>query len=154
MDRFKLFEELMKTLHEITTGFNEYESIPRKYGIEEMLFMAETHMLNMIFENEGITLGELSRITRRSNGAISHTITKLINKGLVIKKKMPEDNRSFVVFLTEKGNLVHNYHKNYDRKEFSRLLLEMDSVSEEDFITCIRVMSLISNFEFLKNDNS
>ena len=152
MDRAKLFEELMEILHKVSRGFNEYESIPRKYGVDESLYMVEAHLLTQIFENEGIILSELGRRTGRTNGAISQTITRLVNKGLVCKTISSEDSRSYIASLTEKGLQAYQYHKDFDDRNFRKLLSELNSIDDEDFITCIKVLSSISKFEFLNNE--
>lgn len=52
---------------------------------------------------DGITMGELSRALKVSNGNVSGLVNRLIKDGLVSKSMSETDRRSFSVVLTEQG---------------------------------------------------
>ena len=57
----------------------------KDYGTGELYSPVEAHLLEKIYFNPGITVTELAKKSNRSKGAISQVVTKLIDKGLVIK---------------------------------------------------------------------
>lgn len=51
MTREEVFSELMESLYEVSRNTSLYESIPRKYGSDDELYMVEAHTINLIGKN-------------------------------------------------------------------------------------------------------
>lgn len=144
MTREEVFFELMETIYELSRKISSYESVPRKYGTEDELYMVEAHTINLIGSIGQTTTSELAKLTNKTKGAISQMVDKLIKKELVVKQKNPLDNREIIIELTEKGTTVYEFHRELDKIEYARLLSNLDAFSKEDFLTYIQISSLIN----------
>ncbi|MGG1658310.1 MarR family winged helix-turn-helix transcriptional regulator [Brevibacillus sp. NRS-1366] len=143
MTREEVFFELMETIYELSRKISSYESVPRKYGTEDELYMVEAHTINLIGNKVQTTTSELSKLTNKTKGAISQMVDKLIKKDLVVKQKNPLDNREVIIALTEKGKTVYEFHRELDKMEYGRFLSKLDKFSTEDFHTYIQISSTI-----------
>jgi len=141
MTREEVFSELMESIYEISRKIASYESVPRKYGTEDELYMVEAHTINLIGNKIQTTSTELTELTNKTKGAISQMVDKLTKKEMIIKSKNPKDNREVILELSEKGKIVYEYHKKLDAGEYKKLLTKLDGFSEEDFLTYIKLTS-------------
>lgn len=146
MNREEIFHDLMETIYELSRKIHSYESIPRKYGTEDELYMVEAHTINLIGDHSQTTTSELANLTHKTKGAISQMIDKLIKKDLVTKFKNPNDNREIIIELTKKGEKVYEFHKELDKKEYSFLLDNLTEFSTKDFIKFKEISSTLSKF--------
>lgn len=80
MEKEEIFYELMETLFETSRSISTYESIPRKYGTEDELYMIEAHTLNLIGDKIKTNTTEIAEITHRTKSAVSQMMDKLIKK--------------------------------------------------------------------------
>lgn len=153
MTRDEVFFELMESIYEVSRITSVYESIPRKYGTDDELFMVEAHTINLIGDKIKTNTSELTQLTDKTKGAISQMVDKLVKKGLVLKYKNPTNNREVIIELTEKGQQVYEYHKELDKMEYAKILNRLDEFSTEDFEKFIKISSILSDItrESLKN---
>ena len=74
---------------------------------------------------EGLTMGELSKRMMVSGGNISGITSQLVDEGLVTRKPVPNNRRTFIVKLTTKGDRyfkkLSDKHENWVIKMFSHL---------------------------------
>ena len=145
MEREKIFFELMETLYELSRQISAYESIPRKYGTDDDLYMVEAHTINRIGDLGQTSTTELARLTNKTKGAISQMVDKLIKKDLVVKYKNPSNQREVIIELTEKGKIVYEYHRQLDLKEYSLILKKLDKFTTQDFKNFISISKAILN---------
>jgi DNA-binding MarR family transcriptional regulator len=82
----------MESLYEVSRYINLYQSQPRTYGTEDVLYMAETHLIQIIGKIGKTTITELAKKTHKTKSAISQTVDKLNAKDIVAKGKNPDDN--------------------------------------------------------------
>jgi DNA-binding MarR family transcriptional regulator len=143
MDREDVFSELMETVYKVSRKVSAYESIPRKYGIEDKIYMVEAHTINLIGNEKHTTASQLAMVTNKSKSSVSQIIDKLIKKDLVTALKNPEDNRKLILKLTDKGRHVYEYHKKLDKKEYDILLNKLDQFSTEDFLHYIKISTVL-----------
>lgn len=113
--------------------FNENQKSPRNYGIAELLYPAEIHMVMNIGDHPGIHMAELARIAGVTRGAVSQLVTKLENKGLVVKKTDPQNNLKTLPMLTTKGKIAYYAHEQH-HEEINREMYDFfQSLSEDNF---------------------
>ncbi|KGR83054.1 MarR family winged helix-turn-helix transcriptional regulator [Lysinibacillus boronitolerans] len=153
MTRDEVFFELMESIYEVSRITSIYESIPRKYGTDDELYMVEAHTINLIGDKIKTNTSELTQLTDKTKGAISQMVDKLVKKGLVLKYKNPANNREVIIELTEKGQQVYEYHKALDKMEYAKILNRLDEFSTDDFEKFIKISSILSDItrESLKN---
>ncbi|MEK4759982.1 MarR family transcriptional regulator [Viridibacillus sp. FSL E2-0187] len=134
MSKEKSFHEMMETIYELSRHISSYESIPRKYGTDDDLFMVEAHTINLIGDKTQTNISELSRLTNKTKGALSQMVDRLIKKDMLTKTKNPLDNREVIIQLTNKGKVVYDFHKELDKVNYRELLKGLEQFYEEDFI--------------------
>ncbi|PES33080.1 MarR family winged helix-turn-helix transcriptional regulator [Priestia megaterium] len=143
--REEVFNELIESIYEVSRSTSAYESIPRKYGTEDELYMVEAHTINLIGENSKVSPSYLAKLTNKTKGAISQMVDKLLKKGLVIKYKNPTNNREVIIELSDKGKQAYKYHKELDQIEYGRMLSRLNQFSTEDLIKFTKIASVIND---------
>ncbi|MCH6264941.1 MULTISPECIES: MarR family winged helix-turn-helix transcriptional regulator [Neobacillus] len=144
MKKEEIIYELMESVYDLSRQISSYESIPRKYGTEDELYMVEAHTINLIGNKTQTTASELANLTKKTKGAISQMVNKLIKKGLVLKSKNPIDKREYILELTEKGKMVYDFHYQLDKAEYTKILNKLHQFSEEDLLVYIKISSILS----------
>ncbi len=145
MRREEKIVELMESIYELSNYINLYQSQPRTYGTEDILYMAETHLVQIIGKVGQTTITELAKKTHKTKSAISQTIDKLNAKDIVAKGKNPNDNKEIFVFLTQKGERINRFHSALDEKAYRAILNLLDDFELEDFDKCIKVNKIVTN---------
>lgn len=143
MSKEKSFHEMMETIYELSRHISSYESIPRKYGSDDDLFMVEAHTINLIGDKTQTNISELSRLTNKTKGALSQMVDRLIKKDMLTKTKNPLDNREVIIQLTKKGKVVYDFHKELDKVNYRELLKGLEQFNEEDFIKYEKISSIL-----------
>lgn len=144
MNRIKLFSQLMDSLYSFSQISGINQNTPRTYGTEDILYMAEVHLIRDIAEHTGITVTQLAQLNNKSKSAISQMIDKLLHKGLVEKHQHPDSKRQIAIYLTERGETINQYHAKLDKHEYSKLLKYLPEYTEEDFQRIIYLLDLIT----------
>ena len=145
MKRIELFTHLMDDLFAFGQVSEMNQNLPRTYGTDDVLYMAEVHMIRDIAAYEGITVTELARLNQKSKSAVSQLVDKLVQKGLIEKKKHPEGNRRIALYITEKGKTVNNYHSRLDRREYEKVLTKLNDYTDEDLQKIIDFIHIVSS---------
>ncbi|SHJ48557.1 DNA-binding transcriptional regulator, MarR family [Dethiosulfatibacter aminovorans DSM 17477] len=143
MDRKEEFYDLMNIIYDVSDKISSYEKNPRTYGTDDLLHMIEAHTIEIIGNNKEITSSEIAKKMYKTKGAVSQTIDKLIQKGLVVKNSHPKDNRKFILELTENGKIVFGHHRRKDETAFDRYLDRLEEYSDEDFKNCKDILCKI-----------
>lgn len=143
MDKEVIFHEMMETFYEYSRKMNAYESIPRKYGTEDELYMVEAHTINLIGDKVQTNISELAELTNKTKGALSQMVERLIKKEMVTKIKNPLDNREVIIQLTEKGKVVYDFHKELDKREYRTLLKDLHEFTAEDLLKYTKISTLL-----------
>lgn len=149
--KIKIFAEIMESLYTYERIIEKYNSTPRHYGIDEDLYMTEVHVLKIIGDNPGLSLREIADMTFRTRPAMSMLIKSLSEKDLVVRKRSPEDNRRYIITLTDKGNVVYNYHEKLDEKSYTEIL---DTISEEMLVSeeeLVQTLGLLKQINRVSN---
>jgi len=117
------------------------DKTPRKFGTGHALSHSEIHMIEMIGDNENISVTDIGKLIGVTKGAISQGLKRLEKKGLTTKTTDPENLSRSIVYLTAKGNMVYWAHKHWHETMdggFSRYLKSLDPNSTDiiiDFLT-------------------
>lgn len=143
--REEMFNELIESIYELSRSTHTYESIPRKYGTEDELYMVEAHTINLIGEKNKVSPSQLVKLTNKTKGAISQMVDKLLKKGLVIKYKNPTNSREVIIELSDKGKQAYEYHKELDQIEYGKILNRLNQFSTEDFINFMKIASIVND---------
>ncbi|MCP4693846.1 MAG: MarR family transcriptional regulator [Desulfobacterales bacterium] len=94
----------------------ELEKKPRDYGTGEKLYSSEIHMIEAIGVSESLSVTDVADYFGITKGAVSQTLKKLENKGLVKKEKDPENSSRLLLGLTSKGKAAFYSHMHWHEK--------------------------------------
>lgn len=136
-----LFQHLLTQLIDSANHMHRYESKPRQYGTDDVLFMVECHTLEAIGDNPSITNTELANLMGKSKSAISQTINKLIKKQLLTKVPHPDNNLNQLFELTQRGTVVYNYHREFDVQNYRAIQRILDEFSDEELEIHIKIQA-------------
>ena len=107
------FEKLVDTLDEVITKAGSIHSAPRDFGTGVPLYKTEIHTIRTIGENSGINVTRLAEQMGVTKGAVSQTISKLVNKKLVGRKHAPDNAKEILLELTDLGWTGFHNHEQF-----------------------------------------
>jgi len=138
------FIKFLYKLYDYTMISNDYDAIPRDYGVDQKIYINEAHTLAHIYNNEGITISDIAQIENKTLSALSQKIKKLQNKGLITKERDPVDYKKFNLFTTDQGKIVCQNQLRMDKIFFDNILDKIDTWESMDFDSMSEVMDMIS----------
>lgn len=128
-------------LYNFVMLYNEYINTPHDYGFGSPISMVEVHNLTLIEDNPGITISALANLWKRTNSAISQNVTKLENKGLVVRKRSEQNGKNILLYATPKGIELSTAHKKYDCADILETRVELlKHCTKEDLETFYKVV--------------
>lgn len=134
------FQSLMKLAIQLDRS-------PKRFGTGEMLTHSEIHLIEIIGDNEGLSVTDIGRYLGITKGAVSQSLKKLEAKHYTDKETDPDNQSRSIVSLTAKGWTAYwahkhwhetmdggfsDYLKNLKKEEFSVILAFLERV--EDFL--------------------
>jgi DNA-binding MarR family transcriptional regulator len=118
-DGYYELDEKANIIYKFVMIYSDYIKTARDYGTGEIINMMEVHTLTVIEENPGITVTEVALEWNRTKGAVSQILSKLEKRGLIIRKKEAGNAKTVHLYVTDKGKILSNAHKDYDIKELT-----------------------------------
>jgi len=118
----------------IVHKFNRIERQPFDFGLDELIYKAEVHTIDAIYDHKNINVTDLAKIMGVTKGAVSQILRKIQKKGFVKKIPHPENARECMLKLTPKGLDVVKKHDQYHKKICPDLIQELESMTVADFI--------------------
>ena len=129
-----------------------YQGILRDYAENGVTMgQSEAHLLTDISDNPGITTTQLAQKWHKTTAAISQMITKLENKGMVERKRHPNNALNVLIYPTELGTFISEAHKQYDVKSIHATLEYMKKTcSEEEIQAFFKVLEVYIDIVYIK----
>lgn len=146
-----LLEKLIDVVDQGYDIMQEYANKPRQFN-SIMLYPVETQTLEIIAENPGITASKIAKELKKTLSASSQILKKLEQKELITRKKNPDNNREYNLFLTKISQDVIKLHSELDEMIYSRYLENLIALKDEEIESFIKVQKAL-NLEFLKDLN-
>lgn len=142
----EVFNQIMDSLDQNYEYMQIYDSMPHEYG-DSVLYQVESHTVEMIGLNPGITATELSIRMGKTASACSQIIRKLKKKELVFQKRNENNSREYNLFLTEHGWKIYYAHALVDKQCGERKKESLSKFSLEELKTYLKINQVI-NQEF------
>lgn len=128
------FKQVCRLLDTFDTGWNyvsEYNSLLHNYnGI--ILYQAESQFIHKIGGSPGITITELSQFFGKTVSACSQLINRMKKKGFLVQKRNQNNNREHNLYLTENGEQLYQFHKDFERRCYKRTTRMLEIFFEEE----------------------
>ena len=135
------WSEKAKILYTFLNLMDGYASNPKDYGTGEKINMVEMHTLAAIYDDPGITVTALAAQTKKTKAAVSQIITKLENRGMLVRTKHRDNGKISVMTITPKGYELCRAHIKYDAADEAETLEAlMQSVSMDEIRTFYKVL--------------
>lgn len=110
-------------IHDYVMRYHDRNMRKLDYGTGDCYTAVEVHILEKIYLHPGITVTEVAALTNRTKGAISQIVTKLCNKGLVVRSAQTageggdsreSSGKKRSLWITERGQELNRLHMTYD----------------------------------------
>ncbi|MFA0816398.1 MAG: MarR family transcriptional regulator [Anaerofustis sp.] len=142
-EKYLIFLKLMHELEHSFQFIENYNSVPQIYN--GMLFYnAETHTLQAIGQNHGMTISELAVYQDKTKSACSQMVKNLIAKGLVMQAMKPTNKKERYLYLTEKGMQIYNSHEAFDHKCFMKAYDKLMPITAEEMEIYISIQQKLN----------
>ncbi len=149
-------ELCQKMMDIIDIGYDlmaEYDSLPHKYG-DTIMYQAESKVIQYIGEHESVTITEIASANRKTPSAYSQIIRRLKEKGWVEQVRNPQNNREYILLLTESGWKVFNDHHDFEQKCYARTFQNLSAFTIEELEIFCRVQQKLNEAFKLDVDDS
>ena len=142
---YELLTKRVDDLYTFAVRFLKYMNQPRDYLAEAKITPAEAQVVTMIYNHPGITITEAADNRCSTTGAISQIVSKLVKRGLVLRKKEDNNAKNVHLYLTENGVFLAAAHKNYNLLHMSQINQgPIGDCSLEEIDTFYRILNMLS----------
>jgi DNA-binding MarR family transcriptional regulator len=93
--------------------YEDLEKTPRKFGTDMPLTSSEIHLLELIGDNEGLSVTDIARLQGVTKGAISQNLKRLKAKGFTVSQPDSKNIFRSLILLTNKGKIAYYAHKHW-----------------------------------------
>jgi DNA-binding MarR family transcriptional regulator len=122
------------------------EKIPRSYGTDELLTSSEVHLIEIIGDNEKLSVTDLAKLRGITKGAVSQNLKKLERKGLAIKEEDPRNNSRSRLTLSSKGKAAYYAHKHWHETMDGGFKTYCMGLTDEKVSFLIEFMTRVEDF--------
>lgn len=150
MDRVELVRKLLRECISSAVVVNGFLNKPRKYSIDDSLYMREVHFLVSLAPKDQPTMSEMASLLNVTPGAVTQMVSRLEKKGYVFRSKASDDKRQTTVSLTEKGRILCDEHIAYDQMKYAYISNVLTGYSDEDLERLIQYEQIMRDV-FEKN---
>lgn len=150
-EQFRVLNNRHDNIYKFVMFYYNYIISKHDYGNGELISMIEAHTITFIEENPGTTVSELAIYWNKTKGAISQTVSKLIEKGYILRQKSENNAKTFNLFVTDKGLKLSKAHKLYDTIDIAKTLDQLlETCTPEEIDSFFKVIH--HYVHLLKND--
>lgn len=150
LDRIELVRKLLRECVSSAVVVNGFLNKPRKYTVDDSLYMREVHFLVSLESKDQPTMSEMASQLNVTPGAVTQMVSRLEKKGYVVRSKASDDKRQTTVSLTEKGRVLCTEHIAYDQMKYIDISDTLTEYSDEDLERLIHYEQLMRDV-FKKN---
>ena len=112
-DTAAIYEEILEKLEKIIMLTESMHTPSLSFGTGKLMHTKEIHTIQAIGRYPGINVTRLAEQMAVTKGAVSQTISKLVKKGLVRKRKIFGNRKEVVLELTDLGWIGYNNHEKF-----------------------------------------
>ncbi|NMM63372.1 MarR family transcriptional regulator [Clostridium sp. P21] len=124
---FNTLNSRHNNIYKFVMLYSDYINTPHNYGTNHTLSMTEAHVLTYIEEHPGTTITDLAKYWKKTKGALSQTVSKLVSKNFVYRHKTKDNAKTILLYVTDEGLSVSKAHKLFDTLEISKTLKDLSN---------------------------
>ncbi|SDR35018.1 MarR family transcriptional regulator [Pseudovibrio sp. Tun.PSC04-5.I4] len=146
------YEDIMRMFAEMQAIELVYDRKTRSYDeTDDKYTSQEVHLLEYICDHPKITVTKLAEVFYKSKSAISHTMKRLEQSGLIDVHKNSEDMRFFDIYVTTKGHDINKAHKAVDKMYCDKMDDYIGHFSKTEMAT---IMQFLNDYHRYRRDTS
>ncbi len=134
---------ISETLLRVLNQYLENQKKPRNYGLEELLYPAEVHLIMLAGQNPTAGVTELAQKAGVTKGAVSQMMQKLVKKQLIKKSQDPQNSKRVVLKLTNKGKIAYYSHERMHEEIDRELFVYLKKLRPAELKVLRRFLSLV-----------
>lgn len=127
-DRRKLIEKILENIHAIK---HEIASELRFFSTNTQITHSQWLVLHFVKSNGTINIKDLASLLDTTSSAATQIVGGLVNKGLLLRKRNPDDRRTLKIELSEKFKKQFDSIKNRSFKTLSSLF---DALEDDELL--------------------
>ncbi|OLQ95810.1 hypothetical protein BIY21_20520 [Vibrio ponticus] len=141
------FLEIIDTFSEMQDVENVYDKKARTYGdVEGTYTPSEAFLVKYIYENDRISVTNISKKMYKSKSAISQMLKRIGDKGLIVINKNSIDARYMDITLTELGIELYFARQKVNDNYSEQLEKYLEPLSSEELDTVMKFLDLYMKF--------
>ena len=137
--------EIIEQLKRISRKKTDLEKKTQEYGTGISLQYAEMYMVEILGQNEGMSVTKIAQIMQITKGAVSQTLKKLDSKEIVQKFADPANASRTLLYLSQKGKRILKAHKEWHRNVDGGFTEYLDSLKGNEQLL---IKDFLNRYEF------
>lgn len=138
-------EQITNLLRNVIDEVVAKEKRPVTLSTNELIYRFELHIIEAIGNNANITVNELAKKMNVTKGAISQVVTKLVQKGIVVRNKNLYNKKIVELVLTSKGEKIYQGHEQFHANINEQISEHLSKYSEAELQLIYDVLLKIKN---------
>ncbi|MBQ5545540.1 MAG: MarR family transcriptional regulator [Clostridia bacterium] len=107
--------ELLTKVYRLINLYNAKAKKPHTYTGGLVLYPAQSHMIEIIGDNQAITVTRIAEEYMITKGAVSQILKFLDEKGLIVRKPSQKGGRTTELYLSQEGKRILAEHREMHR---------------------------------------
>ena len=128
------------TKAEITKIAREVNKLAVRTLKRDGIGTSEFDLIHVVRKHDGISQSNICQILGTDKAAVAREVASLVKKGYLIKKKDPDDNRSSLIYPTEKAEELKVSKRHVETAYYEYLL---EGLTEQERGTCAHLLEKI-----------
>lgn len=128
---------LNELLVQLFNNILQIEEKSLKDGLISDLSVTELHTIEAVGINKERTMTEVAQDLNITVGTLTTAINKLIKKGYVNRKRIEEDRRVVLIYLTDKGKIAYKLHEEFHKNMINATIDGLEEKEEEILISSL-----------------
>ncbi|NOX32512.1 MAG: MarR family transcriptional regulator [Deltaproteobacteria bacterium] len=124
----------------------QLDKSPKKFGTDKLLSHSEIHLIEIIGDNDGLSVTDIGKYMGITKGAVSQGLKRLEAKGFSFKKADPENLSRSIVMLTAKGFTAFWAHKHWHETMDGGFLKYMEELKPGEISVIIHFLEKVEGF--------
>lgn len=120
----------LNNLYHRGIDLNAISDLPKEMGNFLKLNSLDQNIMNTIFENNNISINNLTKKLNRSKSTMTSAINRLEKKQLIKREQSLQDKRVFNLSLTDKGLELQDSHHKFEYILFTKILYALEDDHE------------------------
>lgn len=142
-ETYRVLNERHNNIYQFVMKYYSYIISTHDYGEGIPLTMIEAHTLTYIEENPGVNVTAVARYWKKTTAAVSVSLRRLVELGLIEKRKENGNAKNVCLYPTEKGRRLSKAHKLYDTVDITKTMGELqEECSADEIETFYKVLKV------------